>query len=110
VSATLVIGGVIALLGAVLLVNLFGAGTLVIRGVTSRHLGSLPPGYAASKRGFQAYAALIVALGFMFGGFGLAESTVALGGVVFAIGAVAFVLLSILVIRGEIATYRALKR
>ena len=110
VSATLLIGGVIALLGVVLLVNLFGAGNAVIRGVTSQHLGSLPPGYAASKRGFQAYAGLIVAIGLVFAGFGLAESAVTFGAVVFALGALAFVVLSILVIRGEIVTYRALRR
>ena len=110
VSATLVIGAGIALLGAVFLVNLFGAGDLVMRGVTSRYLGSLPPGYAASKRGFRVYAALIVAIGLLFAGFGIAESTVALGTLFFATGAVAFVVLSVVVVRGEIATYRALKR
>ena len=109
VSATLVVGAVIALLGVVLLVNLFGAGDLVIRGVTSRYLGSLPPGYAASKQGLRAYAALIVAIGLVFAGFGLAESTVALGSVFFGAGAVAFVVLSVFVIRGEIATYRAMR-
>jgi hypothetical protein len=110
VSATLVIGGVIAVMGAILLVNLLGAGDLVIRGVTSRYLGSLPPGYAASKRGFQVYAGLVIAIGLVFAGFGLAESAVALGTVVFAAGALAFVAFSILIVRGEIATYRALKR
>ena len=110
VSATLVIGAVIALLGAGLLVNLFGVGDLVIRGVTSRYLGSLPPGYAASKEGFRVYAALVIAIGLLFAGFGLAESSVALGSVFFGAGAVAFVVISAMVIRGEIATYRDLKR
>jgi hypothetical protein len=110
VSATLVIGAVIVVLGAALLFNILGAGDLVIRGVTSRHLGSLPPGYAASRRGFQVYSALVIAIGLVFAGFGLAESSVGLGAVVFGAGAIAFVVLSILVIRGEIVAYRALKR
>ena len=110
VSAALVIGGVIALIGVVLLINLLGAGDFMIRVVTSRYLGSLPPGFAASRRGFRVYAALVVAIGAVFAGLGLAESNAAPGAVLFVIGALAFVVLSVLVVRGEMETYRALRR
>jgi hypothetical protein len=101
VSATLVIGGLIALIGAVLLVNLLGAGDFVMRNVTSRYLGSLPPGYAASKVGFRVYAVLVIAIGLVFAGFGIAESSVTLGALVFAAGAVGVIVLSVIAIRGE---------
>ena len=104
VSATLLIGGVIALLGVVLAVNLLGAGDFVMRNLTQRYLGSLPPGYAASKNGFRIYAALVVAIGLLFGGFGIAEVAVSAGVALFAIGALGFVVLSVLAIRGEITT------
>ncbi|HEY3084688.1 MAG TPA: hypothetical protein VGK28_04440 [Candidatus Dormibacteraeota bacterium] len=108
-SATLVIGGLIALIGVVLLLNLIGAGDFVMRTVTSRYLGSLPPGFAASKSGFRVYAALVIAIGLVFAGLGVAETSVTAGIVVFAIGAAAFVVLSVLAIRGEVATARGLK-
>lgn len=106
VSATLVIGSLIALIGAVLVFNIAGAGDLVMRTITSRYLGSLPPGYAASKGGFRVYALLVIAIGLLFAGFGLAESSLALGIATFAVGAAGFVVLSVLAIRGEIATAR----
>jgi hypothetical protein len=104
VSATLVIGGVIALLGAVLAMNLLGAGDYVMRNLTSRYFGSLPPGYAASKAGFRVYAVLVIAIGALFAGFGIAETTVPAGLAVFVVGAIGFIVLSVLAIRGEIAT------
>ena len=109
VNATLVIGAVIALLGVVLSVNLLGAGDFVMRHVTRRYLGSLPPGYAASKMGFRVYAVLVISIGLLFAGFGIAETSTSLGVVVFAAGAVGFIVLSVLAIRGEIATARAPK-
>src|SRR5262245_19232065 len=104
VSATLVIGGLISLLGVIMVLNLLGAGDLVMRSVTSRYLGSLPPGYAASKTGFRVYSLLVIAIGLLFAGFGVAETSVAPGIAVFALGAAGFVVLSVLAIRGEIAT------
>ena len=104
VSVTLVIGGLIALLGAVLWLNVLGAGDLAIRTITSRYLGSLPPGFAASQGGFRVYALLVIAIGLLFAGFGIAESFVGAGIAVFAIGAIAFIVLSVLAIRGEITT------
>jgi len=110
VNATLVIGGLIALIGIVLALNLLGAGAFVMRSVTSRYLGSLPPGYAASKTGFLVYSLLVIAIGLVFAGFGVAETSVATGIVVFAAGAVGFVVLSVLAIRGEVVTARGSKR
>jgi hypothetical protein len=109
VSATLAIGGVIALLGLVLALNLAGAGDLIMRRVTSRYLGSLPPGYAASKTGFLVYSLLVIAIGLLFAGFGVAEHAVAPGIAVFVVGAAGFVVLSVLAIRGEVVTARRTK-
>ena len=67
------IGVLLGAAGIVLLVNLFGAGDYVIRRVTSRYLGTLPPGFAASRRGFRIYAVLILALGLVCLGLGLIE-------------------------------------
>lgn len=106
VSAALIIGGLIVLIGVVLALNLFGAGALVMRHVTSRYLGSLPPGYAASQAGFRVYALLVIAIGLLFAGFGAAESSVAAGIALFAIGVVGFVVLSVVAIRGEMETIR----
>src|SRR5205823_1666532 len=79
VNAVLVIGALISALGAVLLVNLAGSGDYPIRHLTSRSLGSLPPGYAASKRGFQVYALVVLAIGLVFLGVGLSASAVTSG-------------------------------
>src|SRR5689334_3447374 len=102
VTATLLIGGVIALLGVILALNVAGAGDLVMRNVTMRYLGSLPPGFAGSKSGFRVYALLVIAIGLLFAGFGIAETSVSAGIALFALGAVGFVVLSVLAIRGEI--------
>ena len=110
VSATLIIGGLIMLIGLVLALNLLGAGTFVIRNLTSRYLGTLPPGYAASQRGFRVYALLVIAIGLLFAGFGEAETSVPIGIALFALGAVGFVVLSVLAIRGEAATVRETRR
>ena len=104
VSATLVIGGVIVLIGVVLAANILGSGDFVMRNLTQRYLGSLPPGYAASKTGFRVYALLVIAIGLLFASFGIAETSVNAGIALFALGAVGFFVLSLLAIRGEIAT------
>ena len=106
VSATLIIGGLIVLIGAFLVLNLLGAGAFVMRHVTSRYLGSLPPGYAGSQAGFRVYALLVIAIGLLFAGFGAAETSVAVGIALFAIGVVGFLVLSVLAIRGEMETMR----
>jgi hypothetical protein len=98
---------VLWILGSVLLVA--GVGLLlarrwVIRNVTSRSLGSLAAGYAATDRGFVIYALLVIDLGWLV-------VAIASGWVWLVVAAiVVFVIASIAVIAGEVVTYRALKR
>jgi hypothetical protein len=106
----LFIGVLIALAGVVLLFNVGGAGDLVIRLVTSRSLGDLAPGYAASPRGFKVYATLVLAIGVAVAGLGIAERSSIIGGSLFVLGLVTFAVASVIVIAGEVRTYRALKR
>jgi hypothetical protein len=106
VAAVLVIGVLLALAGAALLLNLFGAGDYVIHSVTSKYLGSLPPGYAASKRGFRIYAVLVLAVGLVCAGFGLAGRLLPIGAGLIVIGALIFGIASVIAITGEVGTAR----
>ena len=106
----LVIGVLLVLAGIALLFNVGGAGDLVIRRVTSRSLGELAPGYAASPGGFRVYAALILALGVAVTGLGVADQSAVLGAGLLVLGIIAFVVASVIAIAGEVRTYRALKR
>ncbi len=109
VSATLVIGALIALIGVVLLLNLAGAGDYVIRHLTSKYLGTLPPGFAASKRGFSVYAILVVSIGTFFVGVALAAAVLWLGLALLGVSLAVFLAASVLAIRGEVATARGNK-
>ena len=76
----------------------------VIRRVTSRSLGTLAPGYAATKTGYLIYAGLIADFGILliainYSRVWLIVATIA-----------AFIILSVAGIVGEVVTYRALKR
>ena len=106
VTATLVIGLLLALAGVALLLNLFGAGDYLIRSVTSKYLGSLPPGYAASRRGFRIYALLVLAVGLVCAGFGLTGRLLPIGAGLIVVGALTFGIASIVVISGEVETSR----
>ena len=106
VAAVLVIGVLLALAGVVLLLNLFGAGDYVIRTVTSKYLGSLPPGYAASRRGFRIYALLVLAVGVVCAGFGLTGRVLPIGAALIVIGALIFGIASVVAISGEVETAR----
>jgi hypothetical protein len=110
VSVVLVIGVLLCVVGLVLLLNLFGAGDLVIRRVTSRSLGELAPGFAASPRGFRTYAALVIAVGVLCVGLAMTAQFVPLGAALLAVGALLFGIGSVIAITGEVETYRALKR
>jgi hypothetical protein len=68
----LVIGILLCLAGIALLFNVGGAGDFVIHRVTSRSLGELAPGYAASPGGFRVYAVLVLAIGVAVTGLGIA--------------------------------------
>ena len=109
VNAVLVIGALISVAGVILLVNLEGAGDYVIEHLTSRNLGTLPPGFAASRGGFQVYALLVLAIGLVFLGVGVAASAVVPGLALIGIGLVAFGFASVLAIRGEVVTARGKK-
>ena len=81
----------------------------VIKHVTSRYLGSLAPGFAATDLGYAVYVSLIGSVGVMLIGLGLAIVDVT-GLVFFALAFLLFVVLSLLAIRGEVRVYRNLKR
>jgi hypothetical protein len=104
------LGLLISAAGAVLLVNLFGAGDMVIHRVTSHSLGELAPGYAASPRGFRVYATLVLAVGIVCVGLGVIGRSVPLAAGLIVVGALAFGVASVIAIAGEVETYRALKR
>jgi hypothetical protein len=106
----LVIGVLLGLIGIALLFNVGGAGDLVVRRVTSRSLGELAPGFAASRGGFRIYAVLILAIGVAVFGLGIADRSAALGGALVVLGVAAFAVASVIAIVGEVRTYRALKR
>lgn len=104
------IGVVLWLAGLALLFNVAGAADTVIRGVTSRSLGELAPGYAASPRGFKVYAVLVLEVGVAVTGLGIAGSSPVLGGALLVLGIAGFLVASAIAIAGEVRTYRALKR
>ena len=105
-AVVLAIGIVVAAAGLVLLFNLFGAGDYVIRTVTSKYLGSLPPGFAASRRGFRVYAALLIAIGIVCIGLGITDRLLPIGAGLIVIGAVIFGIASVVAISGEVETAR----
>jgi len=100
------IGVLLCAAGIVLLVNLLGAGDYVIRRVTSRYLGSLPPGFAASKRGFRIYATLVLAVGLFCLGLSLVERALPVAAGLIVLGAVIFGIASVIAIAGEVETAR----
>ena len=100
----LALGIVICAAGLTLLFNLFGAGDHTIRRVTSRSLGELAPGFAASRNGFRTYAVLVVAVGALAIGLAMENA------IVLTVSAVIFVVASVVAIAGEVTTYLALKR
>lgn len=100
------IGAALFLAGGVWLLNLFGAGDYMIKRVTSQNLGTLPPGYAASTRGFRTYAVLITSIGVVCLGLGATERSIPLGAGLIVIGAITFGIASMLAIAGEVETAR----
>jgi hypothetical protein len=110
VSVVLAIGVLLCVAGLVLLLNLFGAAELVIRRVTSRSLGELAPGFAASRRGFRTYAVLVLAIGILCLGLAATAWFIPLGAGLLVLGALTFGIASVVAIAGEVKTYRALKR
>ena len=81
----------------------------VISRVTSRSFGGLAPGYAATRRGYPVYTALLATIGTALFGLGL-DAWTSFGVWLFLAAVVIFALLSVVAIIGEVRTYRALKR
>ena len=109
-GVVLALGVLLALVGIVLLLDLFGAGDFVVRRVTSRSLGELAPGYAATPRGFKTYAVLVVSVGVLCAGIGLTAVFIPLAAGAIVLAAVTFGVASMIAIVGEVETYRALRR
>lgn len=105
----LAVGLIISLAGIALLLNVGGVGAFVIRRVTSRSLGELAPGYAASPGGFKVYATLILAIGVAVTGLEITDRSAFVGLILLVLGIAAFVIASAIAIAGEVRTYRALK-
>jgi len=110
VTLVLAIGVLFFAAGFVLLLNVFAAGDYVIRHLTSRSLGQLAPGFAATARGLRTYATLLLAIGVVCLGLGGLGRSVVLGAALLVLGAMIFGVASIVAIAGEIDTYRALKK
>jgi hypothetical protein len=106
----LVVGLLIIAAGIVLLFNVLGAGDLVVRHVTSRSLGELAPGYAASPGGFKVYAILVQQVGLAVVGLALTDQSELVGLALLFLGCAGFIAWSVVAIRGEVRIYRALKR
>jgi hypothetical protein len=106
VLVVLAIGILLILLGCVWLLNVFGAGDYTIRRVNSRYLGTLPPGFAATTRGFRVYSVLVIALGVLCIGLGTTERFLPLAAGLIVVGAIAFGVASIVAIAGEVEVYR----
>lgn len=109
-TLVLVPGVVLCLAGLVLLANLFGAADFVMSRVTTKPLGELAPGFAASRNGFRIYSALVIGVGVVCAGVGLLDRSILIGAALIVLGAVGFGLASVVAITGEVETYRALKR
>jgi hypothetical protein len=110
VAIILAIGVLLVMAGLVLLLNLFGAADIVMQRVTSKALGELAPGFAASRRGFRIYAVLVLAVGVLCVGLVEAARILPLGAALLVLGALVFGIASVIAIAGEIETYRGLRR
>jgi hypothetical protein len=110
VALVFAIGVVFFFVGFVLLLNVFAAGDYVIRHLTSRSLGQLAPGFAATKRGMRTYATLLLAIGVVCLGLGGITRNVVIVAALLVLGAMTFGVASVVAIAGEIETYRDLRK
>ena len=102
----LAIGIILCAAGLAWLLNVFGAADYTIRRITSRYLGSLPPGFASTVRGFRVYAILVLSLGVICLGAGSLDRSVPLAAGLLVVGAITFGIASMLAIAGEVETAR----
>ena len=80
------------------------------RRVTSRYLGTLPPGFAGSKRGFRIYAVLVLAVGVLCLGLAATAWLLPLGAGLLVVGAIMFGVGSMVAIAGEVEVARGDKK
>ncbi len=106
--AVTALGLVIMVAGGILYTKVVG--DFLITHLTSRSLGSLAPGYAASRAGMRTYSNVIATFGILVVGLGATAWADRVGAFVAVVGFVAFVGYSAAAIAGEVRTYRALKR
>jgi hypothetical protein len=106
----LALGVLISAAGIILLLNIGGAADVVMRRVTSQPLGELAPGFAATRRGFNTYASLVLAIGIFALGLAIAAWNVQIGTSLIVLGGITFAGASVIAIAGEVETYRAQKR
>ena len=107
VAALLVLGVVIMLAGTVM--DAPPVRQSLMRNVTSQSLGSLAPGFAATIDGYRVYSGLVRAFGIAV--FGLwAASVFPFGALIVVLGIAFFAYNTVRAIRGEVRTYRELKR
>ena len=104
------LGLLILLAGGILYANVAGAADSLITNLTSRSLGTLAPGYAASSSGIKVYANVVASFGIVVIGLGATDWAGSVGAFVAFVGVVLFVAFSAIAIVGEVRTYRALKR
>ena len=104
------LGLLIMIAGGILYGNVAGAADFVIKNMTSRSLGNLAPGYAASRSGFRVYANVLASFGIVVIGLGATEWAGSVGAFVAVVGVVMFLAFSAVAIDGAVRTYRALKR
>jgi hypothetical protein len=107
-SMVTALGLLILLAGGILYTNV--ASDFLIKNLTSRSLGTLAPGYAASPSGIRVYANVIASFGIVVIGLGATDWAGSMGAFVAVVGLVMFVAFSAVAIVGEVRTYRALKR
>jgi hypothetical protein len=106
----LAVGIFLGAVGVGLLFDLGGSARFFIRTLTSRSLGELAPGYAASRGGFRVYAALILFIGLTAAGLAIAPGAPLRGALGIAVGIVGFLVASAAALVGEVRTYRALPK
>jgi hypothetical protein len=107
-SMVTALGLVILLAGGILYTKV--ASNFLIKNLTSRSLGTLAPGYAASHAGIKTYSNVIASFGILVIGLGATDWAGTTGAFVAVVGLVMFVAFSVVAIVGEVRTYRALKR
>ncbi len=94
--------------GIALFLNVGGAASFTIRHLTSKNLGTLAPGYAASRGGFRVYSVLVLSLGLALSGLTLSAGWPLAGFGILTLGVILFAIASVLAIVGEARTFKQL--